>query len=246
MSRKDLLRAGPPCPRECANWEPLRDTAVWAALGHSAWAALGCGARGLPRAGMAWAAPGGGGAGAAPGGDGEGCSGWRRRGRSGSGWRGLHWVAAGKGAGRTSAFYPGARIFKSIHPVLRAAFFALGLSFFKKTSTAAGVFYPGTHVSQKSRRALPRPAPGRKRRAKSQPPFCGGASRTDRCHWARPRQAAGSFGTRPIKNRGGSKSKKFTPAPGACLLLQTDLRCARQPSARYLMSMPPKTQLALR
>lgn len=196
MSRKDLLRAGPPCPRECANREPLRDTAVWAALGHSAWAALGCGdvgCVGVRRVG----GPGSGARGlfrveaarAVPGGDDVGGSGWRRR--------GLHWGAAGKGAGRASALYPGARIFKSVCPVLRTAFFAPGLSFFKKTSTAAGVFYPGAHVSQKSRRALPAPPQGESAGPKSQPPFRGGASRTDRCYWARPRQAAGSFGTRP-------------------------------------------------
>lgn len=246
MSRKNLLRAGPPCSRECANREPLRE-AVEAALGCGGVGCVkvrrvggpGSGARGLFRVEMTWAAPGRGGAG--------GCS--------GPGRRGLlrveaAWTAPGRGRERRG---PGLRFlsrgayFQKCPPGTAGGVFGhRGSRFLEMLPPQPAFFIPEPTSPKRAAALLPAPPQGESAIQKTAALFCGGASRTGLCRRARPRQAAGSFGTRPIKNRGGSKSEKFTPAPGACRSLQTDLRCARQPSARYLMSMPPKTQLALR
>lgn len=201
MSRKDLLRAGPPCPRECANWEPLLDAAE-AALGCGYVGCVkvrrvggpGSGARGLFRVEMTWAAPGGGGARglpragtarAVPGGGGVGCTGSR----------------PGKARAGPPLFIPGRAFSKNVRPVLRAEFWGTGALVFKK-----GFHRSRRFLSRSPRlpKEPPRSSPHQSESAIQKPAalFCGGASRTGLCRRARPRQTASFFGTRPIKKQG--------------------------------------------
>lgn len=169
MSRKDLLRAGPPCPRECANREPLREAAE-GALGCGGVGCVkvrrvggpGSGARGLFRVEMTWAAPGGGGARglpragtarAVPGGGGVGCTGSR----------------PGKARAGPPLFIPGRAFSKASARYCGRRFLHRGSRFLKRLPPQPAFFIP--EPTSPKRAAALFPAPERKCRAKKPAAF---------------------------------------------------------------------------